>query len=126
MDDANSGGGFFQSCLPRTHAHFVSHRKQTTQNGDAMDEFDRYVKENLPFLGWMVDQYYVAEKNPGLQLRRICEDERLLEGLDVSVLGFIRDPRNAEAFQRALAGYVFILESAVVRLAKKADESRHD
>ncbi len=47
----------------------------------------------------------------------------MLESLDLAVLGFIRDPKNSEAFERVLAGYVFILQNAVIRLIKESDEN---
>jgi hypothetical protein len=126
MGETTDDGDFFQSCLPNTYRYFCLLQKHRLNEDITIDAFDRYIKEHVPFLGSMMDQYYSTMKNPGLQLCKLCEEKSLLNDHDCAMLSFIKNPKNNEAFARILQDYISILESTVVRLIKKIDESRHD
>jgi len=106
---------YFESSLPLTYDFFVKkglHSKFENQVGNS---FDLFIKSNIPFFTFVIDQFYVNHKPSSLQLASLT-DAKMLQHLDKAILDYIskggKDRLNAI---REL--YVFLLESWVVKLA---------
>ena len=106
---------YFESSLPLTYDFFIKkgfHDKHGNQDGNS---FDSFIKINIPFFTFIIDQFYSNRRPSSLQLNSLT-DEKMLHHLDKAILEYlIKGGKSRLDAVREI--YVYLLESWVIKLA---------
>ena len=106
---------FFRSSIPLTYDYFIKnglHNKYANQDGNS---FDMFIKEKIPFLAFLIDQFYKNNQPSSLRLCSLT-DERMLGHLDKDILEYITSG-NEKILNDVKNLYIYVLESCIIKLS---------
>lgn len=111
-------GDFCERCFPKTYEYFISHKfdKICKDKNEAFDPFDYFISEKIPFLRYLITQYYRNNKLPALQFLNFATESDL-EHLDELIYLYIKTGKKYY-YKAAKEFYIYILERYIVRLSK--------
>lgn len=106
---------YFESSLPLTYDYFLRkglHDKYGNRDGSS---FDAFIKTNIPFFTFIIDQFYNNHKPSSLQLASLT-DEKMLHHLDKAIFEYASKGGKfrLDAIKEI---YIFLLKSWVIKLA---------
>lgn len=106
---------FFESSLPLTYDYFIRkglYKKYGNKDGNS---FDLFIKKNIPFFAFVIDQFYKNKKPRYLRLAELSDD-KMLHHLDKAILEYIC--KGGQYRLNAIRElYIYLLESWVIKLA---------
>jgi len=105
-------GDFFIRCFPKTHEYFKkNHFKK--YNKENIDCFDLFIKNEVPFFSFLVDQYYKNKRRTNLQLVSLA-DEKILDHFDQFILEYLQTS-NKDIYDKVRELYIYFLETCLLK-----------
>ena len=106
-------GDFFDRCFPKTYQYFVTNNLKQLYDKENYDCFDEFIKDNIPFFSFLIDQYYKNNKKNNLQLLKIA-DIKYIEHLDHTIFHYVKT-KNKKYLNEAKELYIYLLESCLIK-----------
>jgi hypothetical protein len=106
-------GDFLEKCLRQTHEYFKVNRLFLEFTTKQMDCFDCFIRQKVPFLAFLIDQYYKNKKIVSLQLIKLG-DQKFIDHLDELILQYLKTS-NRKILSEAKALYIGMIQAALIK-----------